>query len=359
MYLIKLWKNTEKRSKEKNMESIKILAFETSCDETSVAVVENGKNVLSNVISTQIDIHREYGGVVPEIASRHHIENIMPVFTEAMKQAKCSLDDIDYIAVTNTPGLIGSLLVGLMFAKSLSWANKIPLLPINHINGHIFSNFIENDIELPAVSLVVSGGHTNLYYIDEIDKEIKITLLGETLDDAVGETYDKIARVLGLPYPGGPEIDRLSKNGKDILQIKKPKVEEYNFSFSGIKTYITNYVNNEKMKGNTISKENVAKSLQEIVSEVLSEKVLKVMKNMKVNTILVSGGVSANGRLREKFREISEKENAKVIFPKLEYCADNAAMIGCAAYYELKNKGMYLDNTEDNYKVDAISTKGE
>ena len=209
MCLRKLWKNMEKRSKEKNMESIKILAFETSCDETSVAVVENGKNVLSNVISTQIDIHREYGGVVPEIASRHHIENIMPVFTEAMKQAKCSLDDIDYIAVTNTPGLIGSLLVGLMFAKSLSWANKIPLLPINHINGHIFSNFIENDIELPAVSLVVSGGHTNLYYIDEIDKEIKITLLGETLDDAVGETYDKIARVLGLPYPGGPEIDRL------------------------------------------------------------------------------------------------------------------------------------------------------
>ena len=283
----------------------------------------------------------------------------MPVFTEAMKQAKCSLDDIDYIAVTNTPGLIGSLLVGLMFAKSLSWANKIPLLPINHINGHIFSNFIENDIELPAVSLVVSGGHTNLYYIDEIDKEIKITLLGETLDDAVGETYDKIARVLGLPYPGGPEIDRLSKNGKDILQIKKPKVEEYNFSFSGIKTYITNYVNNEKMKGNTISKENVAKSLQEIVSEVLSEKVLKVMKNMKVNTILVSGGVSANGRLREKFKEISEKENVKVIFPKLEYCTDNAAMIGCAAYYELKNKRMYSQKIGENYKVDAISTKGE
>ena len=184
-------------------------------------------------------------------------------------------------------------------------------------------------------------------------------MLGETLDDAVGETYDKIARVLGLPYPGGPEIDKLSKNGKDILQIKKPKVEKYNFSFSGIKTYITNYVNNEKMKGNIISKENVAKSLQEIVSEILSEKVLKVIKNMKVNTILVSGGVSANGRLREKFKEISEKENIKVIFPKLEYCTDNAAMIGCAAYYELKNKGMYLGNAEENYKVDAISTKRE
>ena len=359
MYLTKLWKNTEKRNKEKNMESIKILAFETSCDETSVAVVENGKNVLSNVISTQIDIHKEYGGVVPEIASRHHIENIIPVFTEAMKKAECSLKDIDYIAVTNTPGLIGSLLVGLMFAKSLSYANKIPLFPMNHINGHIFSNFIENDIDLPAVSLVVSGGHTNLYYINKIDNKIKITLLGETLDDAVGETYDKIARVLGLSYPGGPEIDRLSKSGEDILKIKKPKVEEYNFSFSGIKTYITNYVNNEKMKGNEISKENIAKSLQEIVSEILGEKVLKAIKNMKVNTILVSGGVSANERLREKFKQISEKENIKVIFPKLEYCTDNAAMIGCAAYYELKNEEMYSKNIEKNYKVDAISTKRE
>ena len=173
MYLRKLWKNTENRSKEKNMESIKILAFETSCDETSVAVVENGKNVLSNVISTQIDIHREYGGVVPEIASRRHIENIMPVFTEAMKKAGCDLKNIDYIAVTETPGLIGSLLVGLMFAKALSYANNIPLLPINHIYGHIFSNFIENEVELPTVSLVVSGGHTNLYYIDEINKKIK------------------------------------------------------------------------------------------------------------------------------------------------------------------------------------------
>jgi len=185
---------------------------------------------------------------------------------------------------------------------------------------------------------------------------IKITLLGETLDDAVGETYDKIARVLGLSYPGGPEIDRLSKSGEDILKIKKPKVEEYNFSFSGIKTYITNYVNNEKMKGNEISKENIAKSLQEIVSEILGEKVLKAIKNMKVNTILVSGGVSANERLREKFKQISEKENIKVIFPKLEYCTDNAAMIGCAAYYELKNEEMYSKNIEKNYKVDAIST---
>ena len=210
------------------MESIKILAFETSCDETSVAVVENGKNILSNVISTQIDIHREYGGVVPEIASRHHIENIMPVFTEAMKQAKCSLDDIDYIAVTNTPGLIGSLLVGLMFAKSLSWANKIPLLPINHINGHIFSNFIENDIELPAVSLVVSGGHTNLYYIDEIDKisrksdnpSITRDVSGEGVQQALLKILE--GTVANVPPSGGrkhPHQEFLKVDTTNILFI--------------------------------------------------------------------------------------------------------------------------------------------
>jgi len=198
---------------------MKILAFETSCDETSVAVVENGKNVLSNIISSQIDIHKEYGGVVPEIASRHHIENILPVFNEAMEKAECTLKDIDYIAVTNTPGLIGSLLVGLMFAKSLSYSNDIPVIPVNHIDGHIFSSFIENDIKLPAISLVVSGGHTNLYYINE---NLETELIGETLDDAVGESYDKVARILDLPYPGGPEIEKISTFGEDTLKIKKP-----------------------------------------------------------------------------------------------------------------------------------------
>ncbi len=283
------------------MENIKILAFETSCDETSVAVVEGGGKVLSNIISSQIDIHKEYGGVVPEIASRHHIENILPVFMEAMEKAGCSLEEIDYIAVTNTPGLIGSLLVGLMFAKSLSYSNGIPLVPVNHIDGHIFSNFIENEVELPAISLVVSGGHTNLYYIKEEKKKIKIELLGETLDDAVGETYDKIARILDLPYPGGPEIDRLSTSGKIELKIKKPDVEGYNFSFSGIKTSITNYVNNKKMKKEEIVKENIAKSLQETVVDVLLDKVLKGVKEKGVKTVLVAGGVSANKRLREAF----------------------------------------------------------
>ena len=306
---------------------MKILAFETSCDETSVAVVEDGKKILSNIISTQIDIHKEFGGVVPEIASRHHIENILPVFTEALEKANCQLSDIDYIAVTNTPGLIGSLLVGLMFAKSLSYANNIPLLPVNHINGHIFSSFIDDD---------------------------------ETLDDAVGETYDKIARILGLEYPGGPHIDKLSINGEDILKIKKPKVDGYNFSFSGIKTFITNYVNNQKMKGNAISKEDIAKSLQEIIVNVLYDKILMAVKEKDVKTILVAGGVSANRRLREKFSEFkniqtNEGNQIEVHFPKMEYCTDNAAMIGVAAYYDLKNNSKI--ELEKQYDVDAISTK--
>lgn len=336
---------------------MKILAFETSCDETSVAIVENGKNVLSNIVSSQINIHKEYGGVVPEIASRHHIENILPVLDEAMEKADCQLKDIDYIAVTNTPGLIGSLLVGLMFAKSLSYANKIPLIPVNHIEGHIFSNFIENDIELPAISLIVSGGHTDLYYIEERNGKIAVDLLGETLDDAVGESYDKIARILELPYPGGPEIEKISPGGKNILNIKKPNVEGYNFSFSGIKTYVTNYINKEKMKGNNINKEDIAKSFQEIIVEVLYDKVLKAVNKKSVNTLLVAGGVSANKRLRKKFEELPE--NMKVYFPKMEYCTDNGAMIGAAAYYKLKNeKNRENISVEENvYNLDAKSTK--
>ena len=329
---------------------MKILAFETSCDETSVAVVENGTNVLSNIVSTQIDIHKEYGGVVPEIASRHHIENIMPVFEEALEKSNCKIDEIDYIAVTNKPGLIGSLLVGLMFAKSLSYSTKIPLLPVNHIDGHIFSTFIDNIIKFPAVSLVISGGHTNIYYIDEM---LKITLLGETLDDAVGEAYDKVAKALGLRYPGGPEIDRLANTGKDNIKIPKPNIDGYNFSFSGIKTYITNFINNERMKGNEIIKEDISRSFQETILEILISKVIKVIENHDVKTLMIAGGVSANKRLREKVKEEILLSNIEVVFPKYEYCTDNAAMIGCAAYHFLNKK----DYNENEIFIDAISTK--
>ena len=329
---------------------MKILAFETSCDETSVAVVENGTNVLSNIVSTQIDIHKEYAGVVPEIASRHHIENIMPVFEEALEKANCKIDEIDYIAVTNKPGLIGSLLVGLMFAKSLSYSTKIPLLPVNHIDGHIFSTFIDNIIKFPAVSLVISGGHTNIYYIDEM---LKITLLGETLDDAVGEAYDKVAKALGLRYPGGPEIDRLANTGKDNIKIPKPNIDGYNFSFSGIKTYSTNFINNERRKGNEIIKEDISRSFQETILEILISKVIKVIENHDVKTLMIAGGVSANKRLREKVKEEILLSNIEVVFPKYEYCTDNAAMIGCAAYHFLNKK----DYNENEIFIDAISTK--
>lgn len=330
---------------------MKILAFETSCDETSVSVIENGKKVLSNIISSQIEIHKEYGGVVPEIASRHHIENILPVFQKALDKANCTLKDIDYIAVTNTPGLIGSLLVGLMFAKSISYANNIPLITINHIHGHIFSNFIDNDIKLPAISLIISGGHTNLYYLDEKDNSISIELLGETLDDAVGETYDKVARILGLSYPGGPNIDKLAKLGNNILKIKTPKVNDYNFSFSGIKTFITNYVNQEKMKNNKIVVEDVASSLQNTVVNILYDKISNLLLKKNVKSILIGGGVSANSGIRQKFENFKNM-GYEIHFPKLEYCTDNAAMIGCAAYYYLKK-----DKNLMNINTDAISTK--
>ena len=327
---------------------MKILAIETSCDETSVAIIENGRNVLSNIVSSQIEIHKEYGGVVPEIASRHHIENILPVFNEALEKANCTIEEIDYIAVTNKPGLIGSLLVGLMFAKSISYSYNKPLIPINHINGHIFSTFIENDIKLPAISLVVSGGHTNLYYIDE---KLEIKILGETQDDAIGEAYDKVARVMGLHYPGGPEVDKLAK--------QYDETEKYNFSFSGIKTFVTNYVNNEKMKGNEIDKEMLSKSFQEAVINILYKKIENVIKDYSVKTIMVAGGVSANTRIREKIGEFKKSE-IEVIFPSLEYCTDNAAMIACAAHYELmKAKLNIRDEYLFNKNLEAVPTKNK
>ncbi len=338
---------------------MKILAIETSCDETSVAIIENGRNVLSNIVSSQIEIHKEYGGVVPEIASRHHIENILPVFNEALEKANCTIEEIDYIAVTNKPGLIGSLLVGLMFAKSISYSYNKPLIPINHINGHIFSTFIENDIKLPAISLVVSGGHTNLYYIDE---KLEIKILGETQDDAIGEAYDKVARVMGLHYPGGPEVDKLAKQydeNKELINITFPKTEKYNFSFSGIKTFVTNYVNNEKMKGNEIDKEMLSKSFQEAVINILYKKIENVIKDYSVKTIMVAGGVSANTRIREKIGEFKKSE-IEVIFPSLEYCTDNAAMIACAAHYELmKAKLNIRDEYLFNKNLEAVPTKNK
>lgn len=327
-----------------------ILGIESSCDETSIAVVKDGKEVLSNIIATQIDIHKKYGGVVPEIASRHHIENICYVLHEALDKANVSIEDIDYIAVTNKPGLIGSLLVGLLFAKGLSYMYKIPLIPINHLEGHIYSTFLENDVSLPAVTIVASGGHTSIYTMDE---KHNLELLGETQDDAIGEAYDKVARMIGLSYPGGPSIEKKAINGIDNLNIPLPNLSGYNLSFSGIKTYVTNYINRCNMKGEDYKIEDIAKSFQDTAIKHLKNKAIKAVVDNSSKTLAIAGGVSANKRLREMLNNSPELEGVSINFPvKMEYCTDNGAMIAAAAYYTLKYKADTIDKT-----FDATSTK--
>lgn len=310
-----------------------ILAIETSCDETSIAIVKDGKEVLTNIISSQIEIHKEFGGVVPEIASRHHIKNISAILSEALDEAKVTMEEIDYIAVTYAPGLIGALLVGISFAKGLAYSYNKPLIPVHHIKGHIYANFIENDIKLPAICLVVSGGHTNILHIDE---NHKFTNLGQTLDDAVGESYDKVARVLGLGYPGGPVIDRLAKEGNgEAISFKEARVDNYDFSFSGIKTAVINYVNQKRMKEEEINEKDLVASFQKSVVDVLVKKTIKASIEKNCKTILLAGGVAANSALRENMKKECDKRNIALVFPKMVYCTDNAAMIAAAAYYKL------------------------
>ncbi|WP_321329478.1 tRNA (adenosine(37)-N6)-threonylcarbamoyltransferase complex transferase subunit TsaD [uncultured Ilyobacter sp.] len=310
-----------------------ILGIETSCDETSVSVVRDGKEILSNIISSQIEIHKEYGGVVPEIASRHHIKNIAAIMEESLSEAGVTLDDVDYIAVTYAPGLIGALLVGLSFAKGISYAHDIPIIPVHHIKGHIYSNFVENDVKLPLIALVVSGGHTNIVHIDE---NHKFTNLGGTLDDAVGESYDKVSRVMGLGYPGGPVIDKLSYLGdKDSIKMPEPKVGEYDFSFSGIKTSVINYVNKMKMKGETFREEDLAAAFQHKVVEILCKKTIGAAVEKKVENIVIAGGVAANSLLRKELKEKAKKAGIEVYYPSMGLCTDNAAMIAVAGYYKV------------------------
>ncbi len=312
-----------------------ILGIETSCDETAAAVVEDGKKILSNIISSQIEIHREYGGVVPEIASRHHIKNITNIIEEALNASGKKLEEMDYIAVTYAPGLIGALLVGISVAKGMSYSSNIPLVPVHHLKGHIYSNFIENDIELPAVCLIVSGGHTNIVYMKE---DHSFEAMGQTLDDAVGESYDKIARVMGIGYPGGPVIDKLSKIGDSkFLKIPKPQVEgEFDFSFSGIKTSVINFINKSKMKNEEFKVEDLAASFQTGVVDMLVGKTIKAAEKKGAKSIIIAGGVAANSLLREKMENSAAQKGIKVYYPALKYCTDNGAMIGVAAYYKLK-----------------------
>lgn len=318
------------------MEKKVILAIESSCDETAAAVVVNGREVLSNIITSQIDTHKKFGGVVPEVASRMHIEVINGVVEEALKEANMTLDDIDVIGVTYGPGLVGALLVGLQYAKGLAYGAGKPLIGVNHIEGHISANFIAHkELEPPFICLVVSGGHTFIVYVKEHGE---YEIIGETRDDAAGEAFDKVARALGLGYPGGPKIDKLAKEG-DSSAIKFPKAsfgdDSLDFSFSGVKSAVLNYLNKAEMKGEEVNKADVAASFQRAVVEVLTDNVLKTCKARKVDKIAIAGGVASNSALRENLIKEASKNGIKILFPEPILCTDNAAMIGSAAYFEM------------------------
>ena len=315
---------------------MKVLAVESSCDETSVAVVENGREVYSNVIASQIDTHKKFGGVVPEIASRQHVEAINTVLKEGLDQAGVKLSDIDIIAATKGPGLIWSLLVGLSAGKALALATGKPFVGVNHIVGHVCANYISfKDLEPPFIGLIISGGHT---YLIEVKDYVDFTLHGRTVDDAVGEAFDKVARSLGLSYPGGPVVDALAKKGKESIKFPRVMIKEdnYNFSFSGLKTAVLNYLNSTRLRGEEIVVEDVCKSFQEAVVDVLLEKSFRLAREKNMDKIVLCGGVSANSRIREAFEERGSKENIKIFYPELKLCTDNAAMIASAAYYEYR-----------------------
>ncbi|MBP2027734.1 N6-L-threonylcarbamoyladenine synthase [Acetoanaerobium pronyense] len=316
------------------MKDLISLAIETSCDETSAAVLKNGREVLSNIIMSQIDIHKKFGGVVPEVASRNHVKDINPVIIEALEKASIGFNDLDFVSVTYGPGLVGALLIGLSSAKALAYALDIPLVGVHHIEGHIAGNYIAHkDLEPPFICLVVSGGHTHLVKVEDYGK---YEILGKTRDDAAGEAYDKVARSLGLGYPGGPLIDKLAKEG-DKSAIKFPRTyldDSYDFSFSGLKSAVLNYLNSMKMKEEEINRADVAASFQEAVIEVLSNKAIRAAKEFSMTKIAIAGGVSANSALRERLTIMAKENNLEFYYPPMELCTDNAAMIGSAGYYE-------------------------
>lgn len=314
------------------------LAIESSCDETACAILKDGRKVLSNIIASQIDVHKKYGGVVPEIASRKHVEIINQVIQEALDESHLTFSDMDLIAATQGPGLVGALLVGLSTAKALAYGLDIPLVGVNHIKGHVCANYIDHpDLEPPFICLIVSGGHT---YLIEVKGYVDYEVIGRTRDDAAGEAFDKVARTLGLPYPGGPEIDQLSKIGNEkAIDFPRAKLDNEDFSFSGLKTAVLNYLNSQKQKGKEIVIEDVAASFQRAVIGVLVDKSLKLVKEKKMNKIVLAGGVSANEGLRNRMVERAAKEGVDVFYPSKKLCTDNAAMIGSAGYYQYKKYG--------------------
>ena len=326
-----------------------ILAIESSCDETAAAVVKNGRSVLSNVISSQIDLHKLYGGVVPEIASRKHIEKINQVIEEALKEADTTLDDLDAIAVTYGPGLVGALLVGVAEAKAISFAKNLPLVGVHHIEGHISANYIENlDLEPPFLCLVVSGGHTHLVVVKDYGE---FEILGRTRDDAAGEAFDKVARAIGLGYPGGPKIDKLSKQGNAYaMDFPKAKVADapYEFSFSGVKSAVLNHLNKCKMMGEPVVEADIAASFQRCVVEVLVEHAIAAARDYHISKLAIAGGVASNQTLRNAMEQACEKNGIQFYHPSPIFCTDNAAMIGVAGYYE------YIKGTRHGWDLNAV-----
>lgn len=320
------------------MKETLVLGIESSCDETSVAVVKNGREVLSNVIDTQIKIHEQFGGVVPEIASRNHIEAISRVTKLALEQANVKLEDIDVIAPTYGPGLVGALLVGVSYGRGLAYALNKPLVGVNHLEGHISSNYITHpDLEPPFLCMLTSGGNTQIVYVkDYCDMEV----LGRTRDDAIGEAFDKVARVIGLTYPGGPKIDKLAEQGKATINFPKTHFENLDFSFSGIKTAVINLHH----KNPEVNKADLCMSFEKAVTEVLTENIEKAIKQTGIKKVVLAGGVSANTHIREEFEKLGQKLNVQIYKPDLKLCTDNAAMIGSAGYYRYLH-GDISDNT--------------
>ena len=335
------------------MKDIYILGIESSCDETSIAIVKNGTEEIATVVSSQIDVHKDFGGVVPEIASRHHVKNVTMVLEECLQKANMTMNDIDAIAITYGPGLIGSLLIGLETAKTLAFIHNKPLIPVHHIAGHIYANSLVKELSFPLLAIVVSGGHTEII---EMTDHYKFNKLGGTLDDAIGECYDKVARVIGLEYPGGPKIDKLAAIGNsNAYKLPVPlKDESYNFSFSGLKSAVINLAHNEEQRGNKLNQEDLAASFQKVAIESITTKVKKAILDKGIKNVIVAGGVAANQGLRKEMAKIKEELKIELSIPPMQYCTDNATMIAAAGYYAYLD-GRRADLTLNSKSQDKLS----
>ncbi len=329
------------------MKDVYILGIESSCDETSASIVKNGTEEISTVISSQIDIHKDYGGVVPEIASRHHVKNITMVLEECLEKANMTMDQIDAIAITYGPGLIGSLLVGLEAAKTLAFVHHKPLIPVHHIAGHIYANSLVHELQFPLLAIVVSGGHTEII---EMTDHYKFHKLGGTLDDAIGECYDKVARVMNLEYPGGPKLDKLAAEGEDTYKLPVPLQDDsYNFSFSGLKSAVINLAHNEEQRGQKIREADLATSFQKVAVESITSKARKAIIDKGIKNVIVAGGVAANRGLRKAMEDLCQELNVELSIPPMKYCTDNGTMIAAAGYYA------YLDGRRAGLDLNSKS----